>query len=176
MSATTPVTAIPAQPLDAKLFAPYGEVIYPRAAGSQFDINPYDPEASTEEPNLTLTNGTPRLWIMRLKKNGLAFSKLARHRRVTQCLGSLQGKEWFIAVSPPSDPADGARPELARWLRFEFRATASLNFTSPHGMLVLTLRTTNACSSILKISTQTNGILKIMNCLTHFSFRHDRGA
>jgi ureidoglycolate hydrolase len=118
MSATTPVTAIPAQPLDAKPFAPYGEVIYPRGAGSQFDINPYDPEASTEEPNLTLTNGTPRLWIMRLKKNGLAFSKLARHRRVTQCLGSLQGKEWFIAVSPPSDPADGARPELARMAAF----------------------------------------------------------
>src|SRR5262245_1338919 len=112
MSALT-VTTIPAQPLDAKLFANYGEVIYPRAAGLQFDINPYDPETSTEEPKLTLTNGTPRLWIMHLKKNGLAFSKLARHRRVTQCLGSLQGKEWFIAVAPPSDLADGATPHLA---------------------------------------------------------------
>lgn len=77
MSALT-VTTIPAQPLDAKSFAPYGGVIYPRSAGSQFDINPCDPETSTED--LTLTNGTPRLWIMRLKKNGLVFSKLARHR------------------------------------------------------------------------------------------------
>ena len=97
------VTAIPAQPLDAKLFAPYGEIIGPRSAGSQFDINPYDPEKGADEARLILSNGTPRLWIMRLRKNGLAFSRLARHRRVSQCLGSMQGKEWFIAVAPPGD-------------------------------------------------------------------------
>jgi ureidoglycolate hydrolase len=112
------VTAIPAQPLDAKLFAPYGEIIGPRAAGSQFDINPYDPEKGADEARLILSNGTPRLWIMRLRKNGLAFSRLARHRRVSQCLGSMQGKEWFIAVAPPGDPADGTRPDLARLAAF----------------------------------------------------------
>ena len=83
-----------------------------------FDINPYDPESSTEEPNLILANGTPRLWIMRLK-NGLTFSKLARHRRVTQCLGALQGKEWFIAVAPPNELADGTCPELVRMAAFK---------------------------------------------------------
>ncbi|MFZ0354661.1 MAG: ureidoglycolate lyase, partial [Pseudolabrys sp.] len=67
---------------------------------------------------LTLGNGTPRLWIMRLKKNGLIFSKLARHRRVSQCLGSLQGKDWFIALAPPNDLADGTRPELASMAAF----------------------------------------------------------
>src|SRR6478736_10462947 len=117
MPAST-ATMIPARALDAKLFAPYGEVIYPRAAGSQFDVNPYDPETSAEEPSLTLTNGTPRLWIMRLKKNGLAFSKMARHRRVSQCLGSMQGKEWFIGVAPPSELADGAQPEIGRIAAF----------------------------------------------------------
>jgi ureidoglycolate hydrolase len=115
---TPAVTKILAQPLEPKLFAPYGEVISPRGAGAQFDSNPYDPETSAQEPRLTLTNGTPRLWIMRLKKNGLAFAKLARHRRVTQCLGSLQGKEWFIAVAPPNDPADGTCPKLARIAAF----------------------------------------------------------
>src|SRR4029078_7810837 len=102
MPASTATTVL-AQALDAKLFAPYGEVIYPRAAGSQFDINPYDPETSAEEPSLTLANGTPRLWIMRLKKNGLVFSKLARHRRVTPCLGSFERQECVVAVAARHD-------------------------------------------------------------------------
>ena len=167
MSAPT-VTTIPARPLDAKSFAPYGEVIYPRAAGSQFDINPYDPETSADEPNLTLTNGTPRLWIMRLKKNGLVFSKLARHRRVTQCLGSLQGKEWFVAVAPPGEMTDGAGPELARLAAF--RIPGDCIHTSPPGTRALISRTMSACSSTSKISTRTNGILKISICQTSFGF------
>jgi len=112
------MTTISAQPLELGAFAPYGEIILPRGAGTQFDNNPYDPESGAEEPNLTLTNGTPRLWIMRLKKNGLVFSKMARHRRVTQCLGSLQGKEWFVAVAPPNNLADGTCPELERIAAF----------------------------------------------------------
>lgn len=105
-----PIANIPARPLEPKLFAPYGQVISPRGAGGQFDINPYDPETSAEEANLTLNNGIPRLWIMRLKKNGLGFCKMARHRRVTQCLGSLHGKEWFIAVAPPNEIGDDGGP------------------------------------------------------------------
>lgn len=112
------MATISARPLEPGTFAPYGEIISSRDAGTQFDNNPYDPESGAEEPNLTLTNGTPRLWIMRLKKNGLVFSKMARHRRVTQCLGSLQGKDWFVAVAPPNDLADGTRPELARIAAF----------------------------------------------------------
>jgi ureidoglycolate hydrolase len=116
----TTLTAIkvPAQALETTGFAPYGEIIRPRAMGTQFANHAYDPETSSDEPTLTLTNGTPRLWIMAQKKRGLVFTQLARHRRVSQCLGALQGKEWFIAVAPPNDLADGTRPDLSRLAAF----------------------------------------------------------
>jgi len=115
---TVAITKLKAQAIEPRAFAAYGEIIFPRAAGSQFDDNPHDPETSAEEPKLTLTNGTPRLWIMDLKKNGLVFSKMARHRRVSQCLGSMQGKDWFIGVAPPNNLADGTRPDLDRIAAF----------------------------------------------------------
>ncbi|MFW6359748.1 MAG: ureidoglycolate lyase, partial [Chroococcales cyanobacterium] len=31
------------------------------------------------------------------------FSRITRHALCTQCLGSLEGKEWFLAVAPPSE-------------------------------------------------------------------------
>jgi len=30
----------------------------------------------------------------------------------------MHGKEWFIAVAPPDNLADGARPDLARLIAF----------------------------------------------------------
>jgi ureidoglycolate hydrolase len=100
---------LPAQNLEPKAFAPYGEIIRPCTSSA---------ETAVEEPQLTLTNGTPRLWIMDLKRRGLVFADMARHRRVSQCLGSMQGKEWFIGVAPPNDLADGTRPELDRIAAF----------------------------------------------------------
>jgi ureidoglycolate hydrolase len=56
---------------------------------------------------------------MRLPRRGLRFSNLARHRRVTQCLGALEGKEWFMAFAPPSDDrSDAGRPDLDRLAAF----------------------------------------------------------
>jgi ureidoglycolate hydrolase len=113
-----PAFKIQVQALETAAFAPFGEIIKARPTAGQFKHNPYDPETSPEEPKLTLTNGIPRLWIMHLEKNGLVFTTLARHRRTSQCLGSLHGKEWFIGVAPPNDFADGTKPELDRLSAF----------------------------------------------------------
>ena len=108
--------------LDAEAFAPYGQIIRARPAGGQFDDNPYDPESGRDEAMLTLDNGVPRLWVMQLDGPRLTFTNLARHRRVSQCLGSLQEREWFIAVAPPGDQADGAKPDLGQLLAFRIAA------------------------------------------------------
>jgi ureidoglycolate hydrolase len=98
--------------LTAAAFAPYGEVIAPLATGGQGAETRYDPETSASEAKLVLTNGVPRLWVMQLPHVGLSFSRIARHRRVTQCLGSLGGKEWLIGVAPPGDFFNDAGPRL----------------------------------------------------------------
>jgi ureidoglycolate hydrolase len=98
--------------LTAEAFAPYGQVIAPLRAGGQGAETHHDPETSSDEAKLVLENGEPRLWIMHLPHVGLGFSRIARHRRVTQCLGSLGGKEWLIAVAPPGDLRDEGRPRI----------------------------------------------------------------
>ena len=98
--------------LTAEAFLPYGQIIMPLRTGGQGAETHYDPETSPSEADLVLQNGEPRLWIMRLPHVGLGFSRIARHRRVTQCLGSLGGKEWLIGVAPPGDLADDARPRI----------------------------------------------------------------
>jgi len=80
-------------------FAPFGHVISPSEDGTPF--GPADAE-------LVLTNGTPRLYIMRLKHRALAFDRITRHVRVTQCLAAMGGGEWLLAVAPPLAPDDRA--------------------------------------------------------------------
>ena len=103
---------IPVNELTGEAFRPYGEIIAARGTRGQFVAKPDHPEHAENEPRLVLSNGEPRLWIMHLKQVGITFSKMARHRRVTQCLGALGGKDWLIAVAPPGDLDDGARPRL----------------------------------------------------------------
>ena len=99
-------------------FAPYGQVIAPLRTGGQGAETAYDPETAPGEAELVLDNGVPRLWIMHLPHVGLGFRRIARHRRVTQCLGSLGDKEWLIGVAPPGEPRDDARPRLADIVAF----------------------------------------------------------
>ncbi|MBD0300781.1 MAG: ureidoglycolate lyase, partial [Tolypothrix sp. T3-bin4] len=52
--------------------------------------------------------------IMRLEKRGQKFHKITRHLQCTQCLGSLSGKDWLIAVCPPNnDVNEPALEEIA---------------------------------------------------------------
>lgn len=74
-------------------FAPYGELILPAEDGKPYD----DTDAK-----LDLSQGTPRFYIMQLKHRGKQFHRITRHQLCTQCLGSLEGKTWLLAVAPPS--------------------------------------------------------------------------
>jgi ureidoglycolate hydrolase len=80
--------------LDA--FAPYGQVIMASPDGQRFDHT---------DAQLNLASGIPRFYIMRLAAKGRQFHRITRHQLCTQCLGSLEGKEWWLAVAPPGAAA-----------------------------------------------------------------------
>ena len=113
---TLPRHMLEVRDLTPEAFAPYGQIVRPLKTGGQGAETGYDPETSAREAKLVLHNGEPRLWIMHLPHVGLGFSRIARHRRVTQCLGSLGGKEWLIGVAPPGTTArelsDDASPRV----------------------------------------------------------------
>jgi ureidoglycolate hydrolase len=116
---TLAVHLLEVRELTPEAFASYGEVVLPLPTGGQGAETRYDPETSASEAKLVLGNGVPRLWVMHLPHVGLGFSRIARHRRVTQCLGSLGGKEWLIGVAPPGDSADDARPRVEDIVAFQ---------------------------------------------------------
>jgi ureidoglycolate hydrolase len=85
-------------------FAPFGELIAPIEDGIPFSL---------ADARLDLTQGTPRLYIMRLPRKGRVFRQITRHRGVTQCLAALGGKSWLLAVAPPKNFDDpNAEPAL----------------------------------------------------------------
>jgi ureidoglycolate lyase len=98
------VRLLPVQELTPESFAPFGQVIAPIEDGVAF---------GPEDAQLDLSMGVPRFYIMRLPRKGLQLRQITRHRQVTQCLASANGKAWFIAVAPPHrlDDAD-AEPAL----------------------------------------------------------------
>jgi ureidoglycolate hydrolase len=73
-------------------FAPFGMVGMPCADGVH----------AAGDVALDLAQGQPRFYLMRLEGRGLVFDRLARHDRVTQCLGTVDGLPWLIAVAPPA--------------------------------------------------------------------------
>lgn len=88
------VQQLVAHAITSENFRPFGQLILPIEDGKSFDA---------DDAQLVLDQGTPRFYIMRLPRRGLQFNRITHHARCTQSLGSLGGKEWFIAVAPPGD-------------------------------------------------------------------------
>ena len=91
---------LPAPWISSETFAPYGQVIWATDDGKPYDL---------QDAQLILDRGTPRFYIMRLHQNGRRFTAITRHQNCTQCLGSLEGKDWFLGVAPPSERS---KPDL----------------------------------------------------------------
>ncbi|MBE9045517.1 ureidoglycolate lyase [Pleurocapsales cyanobacterium LEGE 10410] len=100
------VKQIAAIPITESNFKPYGQLIVPSPDGKTFDEN---------DAVLKLHHGIPRFYIMRLSQRGRTFHKITRHNLCTQCLGSLNGKEWLMAVCPASATPE---PDLDRLRAF----------------------------------------------------------
>ena len=88
------------EPISAEAFLPFGTLIEATEDGKLF---------GPDEAQLQLTQGTPRFYVMRLHGRPKTFNRITRHLQVTQCLASVGGKPWLLAVAPPDQPdaADG---------------------------------------------------------------------
>ncbi|MDY6901562.1 MAG: ureidoglycolate lyase [Cyanobacteriota bacterium] len=97
MTNTKTVKQLSAQTITSENFQPYGQVIFPSKDGKLFD---------SEDAQLVLDNGIPRFYIMQLQGRGNKFHNITRHAKCTQCLGSLAGKDWLMAVCPANNNID----------------------------------------------------------------------
>lgn len=97
------VKQLATQWIAAESFQPYGQVIHATIDGT------YD----STDAQLVLQNGIPRFYIMRLQHRGYKFDTLTRHVQCTQCLGSLEGKDWLIAVAPPTNASQPVLEQVA---------------------------------------------------------------
>lgn len=104
---TNTTTPLPATLITPESFQPFGQVIFPSGDGATFGPN---------DAQLDLSQGIPRFYIMHLDHKGRHFSRITRHQACTQCLGSLNGEEWLMAVAPPS-PDDKPQPSAIQAFR-----------------------------------------------------------
>ncbi|MEH2084927.1 MAG: ureidoglycolate lyase [Nostoc sp.] len=105
MSTSKTIQQLRVQSVTSENFRRYGQVIFASLDGKTYD---------GEDAQLNLQNGIPRFYIMRLEKIGRKFHTITRHVQCTQCLGSLEGKNWLIAVCPPdNDVNEPALEEIA---------------------------------------------------------------
>lgn len=97
MNTLKTVQQLRAEWISPENFRRYGQVISPIQDDQHFCV---------EDAQLVLDKGTPRFYIMQLHRQGHKFHTITRHMQCTQCLGSLQGKDWLIAVCPPNNDTD----------------------------------------------------------------------
>ena len=98
------VNSLKVRAITSENFQQYGQVIWANEDGK-----PY----SSEDAQLNLSRGIPRFYVMRLHNQGRTFDRITRHLSCTQCLGSMEGKEWLLAVAPPNNLHDTqAKPLL----------------------------------------------------------------
>ncbi len=88
-------------------FEPYGQLIKASPDGKIYDET---------DAQLQLNLGIPRFYIMKLNHRGRKFTQITRHNLCTQCLGSLEGKHWYIAVAPPNSEN---QPEIDKMMAFQ---------------------------------------------------------
>ena len=93
MSESLTLKQLKADWINSENFKPYGQLITASIDGKPFD---------QEDAQLNLSQGIPRFYIMRLEQKRCKFSRITRHEHCTQCLGSLEGKDWLMAVASPS--------------------------------------------------------------------------
>jgi ureidoglycolate hydrolase len=104
-----------AQAINSDNFRPYGQLILPTTDGKPFD---------RDDAQLDLNQGTPRFYIMQLQHRGRHFRRITRHQRCTQCLGSLDGKDWYIAVAPPD--LSQTQPDLEALAAFHLDGSCAI--------------------------------------------------
>jgi hypothetical protein len=160
-------TRVAVAPLTPEGFASFGTIGMPQGDGAH----------NASDVPLDLSQGRPRFYIMRLAgRKDLTFDRMARHDRVTQCLGTTDGLPWLIAVAP----AEVKEPGLADIRAFASRPTSSSRWRAEPGMPGLISLRRGAISTISSWKTPTRLISRPATCppgsfsqFEHRRRRHD---
>jgi ureidoglycolate lyase len=103
----------------AQALAPYGTLVEPTEDGAIFD------SASAQ---LKLTEGTPRFYLMTLRKRSLLVTHITRHTKVTQCLMATSGQRWFVLLGEPDESNNpDAVPKESTLQAFELSGLQALS-------------------------------------------------
>jgi ureidoglycolate lyase len=107
-----------AEPITQSAFALYGTLLLPAVDGKPFD---------SSDAQLVLSKGVPRFYIMTLPSRDMSFRHITRHLAVTQCLASVGGRPWMIAVAPPDEPDNPqAKPDMSKMRAFRIQGDQAI--------------------------------------------------